>query len=79
VARFRTGVRDSMSARVTRTLYLVVNIVKSALLLLAPAAKKVVGERSRVGVLRGVGGLGGCDDGLRTAVGELWASRTPFR
>jgi hypothetical protein len=59
-----------MSARVARTFYLVVNIVKSALLLLAPAAKKVVGERCRVAVLRGVGGLGGSDDGLGTAVGK---------
>jgi hypothetical protein len=59
-----------MSARMARTLYLMVNIVESALLLLAPAAKKVIGERCCVGVLRGVGSLGGCDDGLSTAVGK---------
>jgi len=46
------------------------NIVELALLLLAPAAKEVVGEGCGVAVLRGVGGLGGGDDGLGTAVGE---------
>ena len=53
-----------------RALYLVVNIVKYALLRLAPATEKVVGERSSVGVLGGVGGLGSSDDCLGTAVGE---------
>jgi hypothetical protein len=53
-----------------RTLYLVVNIVESVLLRLAPAAKEVVGDGSSVCVLGGVGGLGGSDDCLGTAVGE---------